>query len=284
MGDRVVIVAGATGGIGKIACTLLAEEGASIVAVAGDRIKLSRMQEELKYDERRIAYLSLDLRRYGDWRTVVETAMRKFGGIDVLVNCAGVLVPGPFEELAPSDIGRVVNTNIVNVLNGVRCVLPVMKMQGSGHIITICSLGGLLPMPFESLYCATKFAVRGFCLSLREELRNTGIEISMISPGPVETPLLRLESTSDRSTMAFVERPLEPRFVAEAILRVIRKPAQELVLPGRAKKFASLLSLFPWLFTAIYPVLNFVGALRLKSYRRNLATPAGAGSTEPVYE
>jgi len=284
MENRVIIVAGATGGIGKKTCALLARQGACIVAVAGNQKKLSQMKEELNYDERRIVYLRLNLRRYHDWGMVAETAMRTFGRIDVLINCTGVIVPGAFDTLSPSEIELVVNTNIVNVLYGIRCVLPAMKAQRRGQIITIGSLGSIVPMPFEALYCASKFAVRGFCLSLREELRDTGIEISLISPGPVQTPMLRRESTSDRSTMAFAQRPLEPDAVAKAILRIIRKPSREVLLPAQAKLAAFLMSVFPAFFTAAYPLLNLIGSLRLRSYRRNLATRTVDASMEPLYD
>ena len=282
--QKVVIVAGATGGIGKSTCALLAREGASIVAVAGDPKKLPGLKRELREYEDRIVYLSLDLRRYHDWGMVAETALRAFGRIDVLINCVGMIVPGGFDTLSPSEVELVVNTNVLNVMYGVRYVLPVMKAQGRGHLITLGSLGSIVPMPFESLYCATKFAVRGFCLSLREELRGTGIEVSLVSPGPVETQMLRRESKSDRSTMAFVEQPLDPGRVAEAILRTIRKPSTDTTLPVQSRAFALLMDAFPALFTAVYPLLNFIGALRMKSYRKNLAPLAATASMEPVYE
>jgi short-subunit dehydrogenase len=158
-----------------------------------------------------------------------------------------------------------------------------MKEQRSGHIITLGSLGSIVPMPFESLYCSSKFGVRGFCLSLREELRGTGIEVSLISPGPVETPMLQRESNSHRSTMAFVQKPLDPGVVAKAILRVMRKSSPERVLPVQTTFAAFLMGAFPALFTAAYPLLNLIGGFRLKSYRRNLTAPVAA-SLEPVYE
>ena len=156
-----------------------------------------------------------------------------------------------------------------------------MKSQRYGQIITLGSLGSIVPMPFESLYCATKFALRGFCLSLREELRNTGIAISLISPGPVETEMLRTESTCDRSTMAFVERPLDPDDVADAILRIIRKPVPEVVLPVRTILAAFLMSIFPSFFTAAYPLFDLIGGFRLKRYRNRFAPLPSAASGEP---
>ena len=139
-------------------------------------------------------------------------------------------------------------------------------------------------MPFESLYCATKFALRGFCLSLREELRPAGIEVNLISPGPVETEMLRTESTCDRSTITFVEHPLAPGDVADAILRMIRKPSPEVVLPARTKLVSLLMGIFPSLFTAAYPFLDLVGGLRLKRYRKRLAPLPPLVSREPLYE
>jgi short-subunit dehydrogenase len=284
MENKVVIVAGATGGIGKRTCEMLTRQGARIVAVAQDQKRLLRLKEELNYDERRVVFLSLNLRRYHDWGMVAETARRRFGRIDVLVNCFGMIVPGAYDTLSPAELEVVVGTNLLSVMYGVRYILPIMKTQRSGHIITIGSLGSIVPMPFEALYCATKFALRGFCLSLREELRNTGIEVSLISPGPVETAMLRHESKSDRSTMAFVQRPLEPDDVARTILQLMRKPSQEVLLPVQTKFAAFLMSLFPSFFTAAYPILNLVGGTRLKNYRRKLAPVPAAATTEAVHE
>jgi short-subunit dehydrogenase len=284
MENKVVIIAGATGGIGKRTCEMLAREGARIVAVARDQKGLLRLKEELNYDERRIVFLSLNLRRYHDWGMVAETAARRFGQIDVLINCFGMIVPGDFDRLSPADLEEVVGTNLLSVMYGVRYILPLMKARRSGHIITVGSLGSIVPMPFEALYCATKFGLRGFCLSLREELRNTGIEVSLVSPGSVETAMLRHESKSDRSTMAFVQRPLEPDDVAKAILRLIRKPSQEILLPVQAKFAALAMSLFPSFFTAAYPFLNLAGGLRLRNYRRRFAPAPATATTKAVHE
>ena len=115
-------------------------------------------------------------------------------------------------------------------------------------------------------------------------VRDTGIEVSLISPGPVETAMLRHESKSDRSTMAFVQRPIEPDDVARTILQLMRKPSQEVLLPVQTKFAAFLMSLFPSFFTAAYPFLNLVGGTRLKLYRRKLAPVPAAATTEAVHE
>jgi short-subunit dehydrogenase len=173
-----------------------------------------------------------------------------------------------------------VETNFLGVLYGTLRILPLMKARRKGHLIVVGSLGGIVPMPFESLYCATKFAVRGFFLSLREELRRSGIDVSLISPGPVDTMMLRTEARSDESTMAFVESPLTAERVAGSIVQVIRNKQAETLLPARTKIPALLMGAFPALFTALYPLLNLIGAFRLKIYRDRGAqmTPSTTGA------
>ena len=145
-----------------------------------------------------------------------------------------------------------------------------MLAQKHGRIINVGSLGGIVPMPFETLYSAAKFAVRGFTLSLQEELRGTGVSVSLISVGSVRTNMLDAEARDDHSTISFVNRPLDPLRVATAVWSNILKPKREVILPAVTGRLSFLLNMFSGLRSLAWPVLNFVGRRNLTRYRSAL--------------
>jgi short-subunit dehydrogenase len=278
--DRVIIVAGGSGGIGSATCRLLAAQGATLVIAGRDKESLARVLQEVRRTSPQSMSVTGDFCSLHAWNELVEAVEKKFQRIDVLVNCIGVIVPGTLETVSEEDIQRVVSTNIISVINAIKAVLPVMRRQGNGQIINVGSIGGILPMPFETLYSATKFAARGLSLSLSEELRGTGVTVSLISPGPVKTKMLDLEATDDFSTITFVEKALHPDRVAEAILRVIRRPKREVTLPRMTTKVAKVLSLSSTLYGFCFPLLSFFGRYRLKRYRRAYLNEVKIGLSE----
>jgi len=265
--EKVIVVAGGTGGIGSAACRLLASRGATIIVASRKNARLGTLSQELKAINPKSLCLETDLCSLTAWNEVIGTVVKKFRRIDVLVNCAGELVPGLFERLSEHDIGSTIDGNLVCAINGARAVIPAMRKQGFGHIINVGSLGGITPMPFESLYSATKFAVRGLSLSLAEELRGSGIRVSVISCGPVSTRMLERESRDDDSTIAFVNKPLKPMDVAEAILKIIRHPKREITLPGTWGRLALLLSPFANFYAIYFPLLSRLGRIRQEGFR-----------------
>jgi NAD(P)-dependent dehydrogenase (short-subunit alcohol dehydrogenase family) len=266
---RIVMVSGGSGGIGSALSGALVESGAVVIASA--RHDPSGIPPQGGF------FIETDLRSPQSWSRLVGTVMERYGRIDALVNCMGALIPGPFDGLSDEDIRTVVETNVLGTLFGVKAVIPVMKAQGSGHIINLGSLGGILPMPYGALYSSTKFAVRGFTLSLGEELKRSGIKVTLISPGPVRTPMLDRESLDDRSTIAFVTRPLSPRDVAEAVLGVLASPRSEVLIPGVSGRLALVGGRFPKLLPAAFPFLDIIGGMRMRIYRRRHALRASTG-------
>jgi 3-oxoacyl-[acyl-carrier protein] reductase len=213
----------------------------------------------------------------GAWNELIDNILPKFHRIDVLVNCIGSIVPGTLETLQEGDIQNMIQSNFVNTVNGVKAVIPVMRQQGYGHIVNVGSLGGIVPMPFESVYSATKFAMRGLSLSLTDELKDVGLFVSLISCGPVRTKMLDLEAQDERSTTAFIIKPIEPIEVAKAILSVINHPQREVILPKMTGRLAILFGLFPNLSGALFPFIDILGRKRQKIYRRSMNPEIPAG-------
>jgi short-subunit dehydrogenase len=275
LAGKVVLIAGGSGGIGsEVYKKLLLHDAEAIGISRTENIRLKKYSEN---NSKKYNWIISDLSLISGWEDSLALIKEKFGKIDVLVNCVGVLFPGKVENLTYGQIEQVISTNFTSVVIAFKSILPIMKRQGFGHIINVGSLGGIVPMPQESLYCATKFAIRGFSLSLQKELAGTGINISMISPGPVFTKMLEVESSDPGSTIAFVNYPVKADLVAEKIIHLILYPKPELISSSGKKAAAQLLNLFPDLFNLIYPVLNYIGKRNLykltnllKNFEENL--------------
>ena len=257
--NKIILVAGASGGIGRATCKYLADHGVIVVAASRKRDQASAEAA---------MHIAADLSTAAGWKTVVQTALAEYRHIDVLVNCVGSLVPGTFESLSDEDVDLIIKANIASVVYGMRAIVPVMRRQGRGHIINVGSLGGIIPMPFGALYSASKFAVRGLCLSLRKELHRSGVKVSLLSPGAVQTPMLDREAMDDQSAMTFATSILKPEEVAREIFNVILNPKDEVILPKRIAAFARLVGSSSRLFSALFPFLRSLGRARLYAYRR----------------
>ena len=271
--NKVIIIAGASGGIGSATALLLARHGA-ILVIASRRIDpRDPLMEEIGVFSPVSSSFRGDLSHPEAWKELVRYVERKYQSIHGLVNCVGTLNSKNLEQLSECEIESAMRENFLSVIYGAQAVLPTMRRQKRGAIITIGSLGGTVPMPFASLYCATKHAVRGFSLSLSEELKGTGITASLLSLGPVHTRMLETEALSKRSVIAFINSPLPPARVAESIVSLLRRPRREMILPRMTGALSIICSIVPSLFGICYRILRQVGIVRLESYRRKHSVP-----------
>ena len=264
--SKVIIVAGGTGGIGCATVRLLSSQGA-IVVVASRKQPPATMFNNVS-----VSAFQGDLGHSQNWDELVEYVQLKHKHVDALINCVGVLGPDSLETMSECDVETTMRANFLSVVYGAQAVLPVMRQQNHGVIVTVGSIGGIVPMPFASLYSATKYAVRGFSLSLSQELIGTGIHSSLISLGPVHTRMLEAEAAHDRRIIAFINSPLQPEFVAQSISSLLLNPKREMVLPRGTGALSILCNLVPGLFALCYRVLQQVGASRLRSYRNEFCT------------
>ncbi|MCA9710818.1 MAG: SDR family NAD(P)-dependent oxidoreductase, partial [Myxococcales bacterium] len=197
------------------------------------------------------------------WEAAVAAARQRFGGLDVLVNVAGVLTPGWAHEIPEAAIDAHLDVNVKGVVHGVRAVVPAMLAQGRGHIVNVASLAALAPVPGLALYCASKHAVRGYSLSLALELRPRGIAVTVVCPDAVQTPMLDVQRDVDAAALTFSgPRVLAPREVAQAIVRALDDRPLELMLPPSRGWLAKLGGLVPATARALEPVLRRQGRRR----------------------
>jgi NAD(P)-dependent dehydrogenase (short-subunit alcohol dehydrogenase family) len=193
---KVWFITGAGRGMGVDIAKAALADGNSVVATARDAEAVTRAVGEA--DD--LLAVKLDVTSHADAEAAVQAAVDRFGRIDVLVNNAGNFNAGFFEELTPAQIERQVRTTLIGPMNVSRAVLPVMRRQRSGHVITISSSAGLTGFEFGTAYAASKFGVEGWMESLRPEVAPFGIHTTLVNPGYFRTELLTPQSTTYAET------------------------------------------------------------------------------------
>ncbi len=223
--DKIVLITGASSGIGEATARVLADAGMTVVLGARRTDRLERLQAEIAAAGGTVRVRRLDVTDREDVAGFARGAVEEFGRVDVIVNNAGVMPLSPMSSLKVDEWEQMVDVNIKGVLWGIAAVLPAMTAQGSGHIINIASIGGLHVSPTAAVYCATKFAVRAISDGLRQE--NDRIRVTSVCPGVVESELA--DSISDeaarREMAAFRAVALQPDAIGRAILHAIVQPA-----------------------------------------------------------
>jgi 3-oxoacyl-[acyl-carrier protein] reductase len=144
-----------------------------------------------------------DVRDAGQWESLLAEMVRRWGRVDVLMNVAGVIRPGWVQEGSSVDVDFHLDINVKGVIHGTHAAARMMLKQGGGHIINIASLAGIAPIPGLSLYCASKFAVRGFTLAIAQELMQKGIKVTVVCPDAVQTPMLDMQVDYEQAAMTF---------------------------------------------------------------------------------
>ena len=187
LGNKVWLVTGASTGFGRELVEYLLAQGASVVATAR---KVEGLKElEARYQESALVR-SMDVTDQQQVEAVVSAAVQRFGRVDVLVNNAGYGMVGAVEESAEEEFRPMFETNVFGLIRVTQAVLPQMRMQGSGHIVNLSSIGGLVATPGFGLYNATKFAVEGLSEALAQEVKPLGISVTIVEPGPFRTKFL----------------------------------------------------------------------------------------------
>jgi NADP-dependent 3-hydroxy acid dehydrogenase YdfG len=240
-----VLVTGAANGIGAAIVRRCVEAGHRVVAMDIDRGGLSRLREGLPGIETSV----LDVRDLAAWTRVVEAAETQGGAIDVLINNAGVCLPGPCDQVSAEDDRLTVEVNLLGVMHGVRAMLPRFLARERGHVINVASMAAFSPIPDLAAYSATKHAVRAYTHSCALDHRHTPIDWTLVCPGAVETPMLESMRKRRAGVVVFTEKPMPPDRVADAIVDAIRTPRREVLVPNVRGKLLRFVGLFPGLLS-----------------------------------
>lgn len=215
--DKVVVITGASSGLGEAAARRLAREGARLVLGARRLDRLQALAEELALGKG--AVVQTDVTQCDQVRHLVDVAVQMHGRIDVIVNNAGLMPHSPLDRCKVADWDRMIDVNLKGVLYGIAAVLPHMKAQKSGHIINVSSVAGHVVRPGSAVYAATKHAVRVVSEGLRQEVKPYGIRTTVISPGAVATELP--DSVTEPDIAANVRKFYEIAIPADAFADMV---------------------------------------------------------------
>ena len=222
--DKVVVITGASSGLGAATARHLANEGAIVVLGARRADRIDALAKDIIDKGGKALAVKTDVAKRGDVKALIDKAVETFGRIDVLLNNAGLMPLAPLERLKVDEWDQMIDVNIKGVLNGIAAALPYMKKQKDGQIINVSSVYGHKVEPGAAVYCGTKFAVRAISEGLRQEVKPYNLRTTIISPGAVATELLDHISEQDIATNVrnFVDQIAVPadsfaRMVALAI-------------------------------------------------------------------
>lgn len=225
--DKVIIITGASSGIGEATALLLAEQGAKVVLGARRLDLLEALANRISEAGGKVSYAVADVKKREDLSNLVKLACDQYGKLDVLISNAGIAPTSLLDELRVEDWENMIDVNIKGVLYGIAAALPVFRKQGFGHFINTASTAGLITKPTMSVYSGTKFAVRAISEGLRQEA-GPNLRVTIITPGFVQTNLA--DSMTNPEVKARIVESMEkmampPDAIARAIVYAISQPA-----------------------------------------------------------
>jgi short-subunit dehydrogenase len=244
---KIILITGISSGFGKQTAQHLAEQGHSVYGTVRKNCETSG----------RVNVLKMDLTDIESINKAVKTVVEKEGRIDVLINNAGMHTGGPIETTPAENIKLQMDTNFIGMVHLTNSVLPIMRKQGGGMIINLSSIGGLIGLPFQAFYCASKFAIEGFSEALRMEVSGFNIKVVVINPGDFHTnnsanrrnflsPAGPYQKQFEKS-LAIIEKDesggWDPEILARKIVKIVKSknPGQKYVIASFEQKLAIIL-------------------------------------------
>ncbi len=241
--EKRIILTGAAGGIGYRLALLLAQNGAHLALVERNAPRLDEICNQINQSGGHATAIALDLTAEGAAEQVISTTMQALGGIDIVINNAGIMDFTLYDRQSPERISQVINVNVIAPMLLVRAALPHLLAQNSGRIVNIGSAFGSIGFAHFATYCTSKFAMRGFSEALRRELADSQVGITYVSPRAAKTPL-----NDELTTQMLIETKTnmdEPDYVAEQIVIAIESDAKEYFIGQPESFFARLNGMFP---------------------------------------
>lgn len=245
---KIVVITGASSGIGKESASEFAKLRASVVLVSRDKDKLEEVAKELSQYQTQILVCACDISQKDQVNQMSKQVLEKFGTVDVLVNNAGFGIYGNFNDLKAEGIESQMATNYLGMVYCTKTFLPKMLEQKSGHIVNVASVAASFGIPGMAGYCASKFAMLGFSESLYHELKGSGIGITVVSPIMVKTNFFNHNSFNK---MPRYTTALSANTVAKAVVRAASSPRLEIVVPQFVRIAIWFKQTFPYLINPI---------------------------------
>ncbi|PZK02793.1 oxidoreductase [Staphylococcus aureus] len=213
--DKVAVVTGAGSGIGEAIATLLHEEGVKVILAGRNKDKLQNVANQLAQDS--VKVVPTDVTKKEEVDELIKIAQQTFGGLDIVINSAGQMLSSKITDYQVDEWDSMIDVNIKGTLYTAQAALPTMLEQSSGHLINIASISGFEVTKSSTIYSATKAAVHTITQGVEKELAKTGVKVTSISPGMVDTAITAAYNPTDR-------KKLEPQDIAEAVLYALTQP------------------------------------------------------------
>ncbi len=267
LGGKLVVITGAGGGIGAALAAAFAARGSKLALLDRDLDAATRVAESLQLPADRVCVHRVDVSDRASLERARDEILAVHGSIDVLINNAGITVFSSFEQLQDDEIDRTLAINLRGVIDGCRVFLPALRARPQAHIVNVSSIAGLAGMPWQTIYCASKFAVRGFSAALRSELVGEGIGVTCVVPGATRTNIVSAAGSRDPNLTAKLSQMLQshaypPHWLARKVVRAVRRNAPELVVGPDGVLLHLALRLSPMLVRASMRALVFFARRR----------------------
>ena len=256
--DKTVIITGGSEGVGAAAARKFADAGANLMLVARGKRNLESIADELR-DKTRVEIFAMDVSDPEACVDLFKKTEFEYGRVDILINNAGFHQRGPAESIDARDLGKIIDVNLKAPIMLSRIALPYLRDSGGGAIINVGSLAGRTPVPSSATYSASKSGLRAFTYSMFEELRDSGIKIAVVSPGPIDTGFI-MSDIDQVSDLTFSQAISTVDDVAQAILDLCGNNRREKSLPAISGFLTTLTYLMPWLARVVQPILERKGA------------------------
>jgi NAD(P)-dependent dehydrogenase (short-subunit alcohol dehydrogenase family) len=278
LSNAVVVITGASSGIGRAAAHRFAREGARLVLAARSPEPLQVVAAECERLGATALAIPTDVRDEAAVGALADRAVARLGGLDVWVNCAGVIAYGPFEQVPGEVFRAVIETNLFGQVHGARAALPRFRAQGSGVLINLSSVWGRVTTPDVSAYVTSKFAVRAFSECLRHELRDLpDVDVATILPQAVDTPIFARAANYAGRAVRPVPPMVDAHEVADGIVRCAQSPKREVTYKRVGRALELLHSLAPGIYGRILPATFEAG-----NYGRQPAPATPGHVLEPL--
>jgi short-subunit dehydrogenase len=258
LNNRVVVLTGASRGLGPYMARALRAEGTKLVLASRSQPELESVAAEVRDLGGKATVVTCDVTSSADRQALIDAAISAYGRVDVLVNNAGIELTAHFERQPEDEISRIIDVNLTAAMQLARAVLPGMLERKSGHVVNIASLAGKVAIPFSIPYAASKAGMIGFTESFRAEFRKRGVSASVICPGLV-TEAGMYKDMQDQSGVKenFLAGAVSPARVASDVVKAIKRDRPEmLVYRGPGRVVSGLAEFAPGLFERVFPLFG----------------------------